>query len=510
MAKGRNGKSYPDIVDACLRNAKTAGVKVFIGIDMSNNWWNVYGNDTTWLYNQMEFDNQICDELWENYKSKYPEAFYGWYWSYEVDNVNWAKRSQQKVLMKAMNMQLDHLIAKNEKLPFMWCPFMNSRLGKPPAYEEMWKFVFASLHTTEGDIFCPQDCVGAGGLKLDQVDTWFSALKRAVDTKPGLIMWSDVETFISDSWESATLDRVVKQLKIEQKYVNNYVTWEYCYYDSPNNTAPGYQETYLNYLKTGKLETTPPSAPSNFTTKLQQNGNILLNWDASIDNIGVCGYYVYRNGERIYKNQVPKKYRIRKNDVDLTSLTDVCLSPNTSYNYEVRAYDFAGNMSKPSKLLTVHIGEIKYLPNIVSEGCPYTVSSPDYTASKSNAKKLTDGKYADKPSIKDPAWEGFLKQNRKARDVVIDLGKKMPVQQFTADFLRAPSAMAYLPAKVEILVSSDNQHFKKVGQFPNPNVPDNDSAASYRYRYTLANPVEARYVDFRTTPQDKGVQRNYF
>ena len=77
MAKGENGVTYPDIVDACLRNAQKAGIKVFIGIDANNRWWESPANDSTWFYSQMSLDNNICDELWKNYKSKYPDTFYG-------------------------------------------------------------------------------------------------------------------------------------------------------------------------------------------------------------------------------------------------------------------------------------------------------------------------------------------------------------------------------------------------------------------------------------------------
>ena len=280
QATGGNGLPYPDVVGALLRNAESAGVKVFIGIDMSNEWWNVYGNDTTWLYGEMSLDDKICDELWNLYKAKYPNAFYGWYWAYEVDNVNWTSPAQQAVLIHAMNMQLDHLDSTGERLPFLWCPFMNSRLGTPQGYETMWKNVLTGLHTATGDIFCPQDGVGAGGLQLDQVASWYAALRVAVDTKPGLLMWSDVETFevYNSDYISATVDRLVSQLKIEQPYVDGYTSWEYTYYDSPYHINPGFQETYLYYLKTDSVETTPPSIPTNFTAVLQPDGDVDLNW----------------------------------------------------------------------------------------------------------------------------------------------------------------------------------------------------------------------------------------
>ncbi len=503
IAKDRNGKKYPDIVDACLRNAELAGIKVFIGIDMSNYWWKVYGNDSTWLYSQMDLDNNICDELWKNYKSKYPGAFYGWYWSYEVDNVNWATPAQQQVLTHAMNIQLDHLNAANEKLPFMWCPFMNSRLGTPQSYEKMWENVLAGLHTSNGDIFCPQDCVGAGGLKMNQVVSWFSALRQAVNTKPGLVMWSDIETFDLSDNTTATMDRVISQLKIEQPYVDNYVSWEYCYYDSPNNIDPGFQKTYVGYLKTGSLDKIPPSIPKNFTAVLQPDGDIQLNWNAATDNIGVCGYYVYRNGIMICKKQVPTEEKHKNIGFSLTSLKDIYLHSNTNYSYQVKAYDFANNVSAPTKAIEINPGTIPILPNNVSLGCPYTVSIPAYTINdQTKNTKLTDGIYADSASIKDTNWEGFHDIDKKPRDVVIDLGKVMPVQQFIADYLLEPKANVYLPAVVKVFVSTDNINFIDVGSFPHPNLPRDESADSYKYRYTLPNSVDARYVKFVTIPSE--------
>ena len=351
MATGGNGIPFPDVVDACLRNAQSAGIKVFIGIGMNSNWWNSPGNDSTWLYGQMNFDNKVCDELWNLYKKKYPDAFYGWYWAYEVANIG-ITRAQQQILTNAMNIQLDHLSTSNEKLPFMWCPFMNSRLGTPQEYQSMWEHVLSNLHTSVGDIFCPQDCIGAGGLNLSILASWFSALRQAVNTKPGLVMWSDVETFDHHDWSSATMDRIIKQMQIEQPYVDNYVTFAYCHYQSPYNSDPGYQATYIDYIKTGSLEKNPPSVPENFTAVYNSNGDVELNWDASTDNIGVCGYYVYRNGVMICKKQVPRKDQSIKT-IPLTSFTDSGLNPNAVYSYRVQAFDFANNHSDFTKQIII-------------------------------------------------------------------------------------------------------------------------------------------------------------
>jgi hypothetical protein len=500
MAKGANGVTYPDVVDACLRNAQAAGIKVFVGIDLSDRWSNSHADDSTWLYSQMNFDNSICDEVWSLYKNKYPDAFYGWYWAYEVDNVNFTTKTQQRVLTNAMNMQLDHLSATNEKLPFMWCPYMtsNSNLsGTPQDYQAMWQNVFSGLHTTSGDIFCPQDGIGVGHLNLSNLASWFSALRQAVNTKPGLVMWSDVETFDIDR-NSATMDRIISQLKIEQPYVDNYITWEYCYYDSPNNIDSGFQTTYIDYLNTGSLETTPPTSPQNFTAVLQPSGDeVILSWDASTDDIGVCGYYVYRNGAMIYKNQVPRISDSTKIKLPLTSFTDGGLSPNTTYTYQVEAYDFANNVSAPTLPITIKTG---ILPNKVSGGCPYTVSIPANSKYPDpNGKKLTDGIYASRAYYADPAWVGF--NSGSSIDVVIDLGKIMPVQYFIADYLFEPRVGVYLPAEVKVLVSTDNITFTGVESLVpilNSNIPYDSLDAIYKYYGSLSNPVDARYIKFST------------
>jgi hypothetical protein len=499
MATGGNGVTYPDIVDACLRNAESAGMKVFIGLDLNNNWWNVYANDTVWLYSQMVLDNKVCDEVWSLYKSKYPDAFFGWYWAYEVDNVNFSTQTQQHVLTNAMNMQLDHLITVNEKLPFMWCPFMNSSLGTPQSYQTMWENVLSGLHTAAGDIFCPQDCIGAGGLTLSNLESWFSALRQAVNTKKGLVMWSDVETFevYENNYLSATIGRVVSQLKIEEPYVDNYVSWEYCYYDSPYNADTGYQATYKEYFNTGSLETSPPTTPKNFTAVLQPDADITLNWNASTDSIGVCGYYLYRNGKLITMNQAAVSNGGAVNNTSLTNYTDEGLSSNTNYIYQVTAFDFAGNVSSPATSDTVKTDNF----NVVSHNCKYTFSvKPSSNYPDPSGKKLTDGIFATTAYYADPAWVGFLSPD--TLNVVIDLGQVMPVQQFLGEYLLDPQPAVFLPTQVNVSLSSDKVTFTNLENLI-VNGANDTSENKFTYYYTLPNPVNARYVKFSTiAPND--------
>ena len=57
----------------------------------------------------------------------------------------------------------------------------------------------------------------------------------------------------------------------------------------------------------------------------------VLSWNASTDNVGVMGYYVFRGGVQV------------GNVTTGTGFTDNGLTASTTYAYKVQAYDAAGN-----------------------------------------------------------------------------------------------------------------------------------------------------------------------
>lgn len=83
------------------------------------------------------------------------------------------------------------------------------------------------------------------------------------------------------------------------------------------------------------IDNDPPSAPTNLVATATSWDKIDLAWDAATDNIGVVGYYIYRDGVQVA-------------DVTGTSHTDTRLTPVTTYSYYVQAYDAAGNVSAAS------------------------------------------------------------------------------------------------------------------------------------------------------------------
>jgi hypothetical protein len=88
-------------------------------------------------------------------------------------------------------------------------------------------------------------------------------------------------------------------------------------------------------------DTTPPTAPSNLTAKLQR-GQVRLSWTASSDNVSVAGYLVSRDGVAV-------------GTTNGIGWTDQSAVAGSTYNYSVVAYDASGNLSRASNSVTVKI-----------------------------------------------------------------------------------------------------------------------------------------------------------
>jgi hypothetical protein len=334
---------YADTLDACLRNAQKAGFKVFLGLNFHDAWWQKSANDPEWLQAQMADGNAIAKELWQRYGSKYPRSLYGWYWVWEVDNLNFRTPAQVSTLAKAIDTNVRFLKTLTPEKPVMLCPFMNYRLGTPDQYRQVWESIFAQCALGPGDIFCPQDCVGAGGLRLEDVPAWFRALKSAVATKPGLRFWSDTETFVQEDWTSATIGRFVEQLKVVQPIVELSITFAYSHYYSPSTVGPGFHRTYREYVQTGTLETKPPTAPTDFQGERRTPSGYRLRWHRATDNQGIAGYYIYRNGTLISRLQIGKSKT--PDEREILDFVDDKPGDALTLHYTIQAYDFAGNVS---------------------------------------------------------------------------------------------------------------------------------------------------------------------
>jgi chitodextrinase len=88
-------------------------------------------------------------------------------------------------------------------------------------------------------------------------------------------------------------------------------------------------------------DTSAPSAPTLLTATAASGNSVTLSWGAATDNVGVTGYYIYRNGVQL------------ASVAGATSYTDQTALPSSSYSYTVKAFDGAANVSGASNAASV-------------------------------------------------------------------------------------------------------------------------------------------------------------
>ncbi|MFQ5456496.1 MAG: kelch repeat-containing protein [Nitrospirota bacterium] len=154
-----------------------------------------------------------------------------------------------------------------------------------------------------------------------------SPLKRMghdmVSTDDGIIMFGGI-TYHSKSKTYEILDD----------------TWEYKYEDNDPSEV--------------NFDNEPPTMPDNLKAEAISPTQINLIWSPSIDNVGVEGYEIYRGGILIGRSIS-------------TLYSDLGLSPNTSYEYAVAAYDLSGNISEPGTSVIVSTFVEDNIPPLISD-----------------------------------------------------------------------------------------------------------------------------------------------
>src|SRR2546422_291567 len=98
-------------------------------------------------------------------------------------------------------------------------------------------------------------------------------------------------------------------------------------------------------------DTTAPTVPTGLAASAVTSTSLTLSWNASIDNIGVAGYAVYRDGTLAASPGG-------------TSASITGLSASTTYSFIVSAFDAAGNVSALSAPLSVTT-PVSALPQIL-------------------------------------------------------------------------------------------------------------------------------------------------
>lgn len=96
--------------------------------------------------------------------------------------------------------------------------------------------------------------------------------------------------------------------------------------------------------KVPRRDTVPPTVPTGLRVEKVSTTSVTLTWKPAKDDLKVSGYLVYRDGQPINTGKKP----IRN-----TTFTDTNLSDGEEFSYEVRAFDYAANLSPLSEAVLV-------------------------------------------------------------------------------------------------------------------------------------------------------------
>ena len=342
-----------DCLEIALKHCEDAGIKVFVGLTMFDDFWteSAFGNQ----YQEIcEVATAMIEDIYNKYGEKYDDSLYGWYFTPEISNGYLCQLSLNGII-KGLNTVIDGINKTDEAMPLLLSPYYSeyTALGPVATLCNYVRF-FNKVNFRDGDIFAPQDAVGAKWTREKNLEMTWKMYKAALDTCDADVkLWANCENFdgaittetlggllspkITEhtSNQTATFDRFARQMEIASRYAENIITFSYNHYYSPSLVNSAFIDTYFNYIENGyKVETEAPEAPSELRVEAAEEGNVLT-WDEAKDNIGIAYYRIEKDGK--FLARIDMRYGWEE-----LSFTDT----GAAGKYVITAYDCAGNASE--------------------------------------------------------------------------------------------------------------------------------------------------------------------
>lgn len=340
-----------DCLEPALKHCQDSGIKVFVGLSMFDDFWNEAGSSQ--YLDVCRVAGDMIEDIYNKYGEKYKDVFYGWYFTPEISNGLLCQLTFNGIV-DGINHVIDRINEVDASKPLLISPFYSEYLSTGPvATLSSYVKFFNKVNFRDGDIFAPQDAVGAKWVREKNLEMTWKMYKAAIDTcKADVKLWANCENFDGaitsetlggvlspkmtehTSNMTATLDDFVYQMEIASKYAENIITFSYNHYYSPSLVNPAFINTYYDYIENGYvLESETPEAPAN-AKKVQSENGVEISWDEAVDNFGIAYYRLEKDGK--FLARIDKYYGSEENYF-------VDEAGNMDSTYTIETVDAAGN-----------------------------------------------------------------------------------------------------------------------------------------------------------------------
>ena len=239
-----------DVLEQALKSCDAAGIRVFVGLADFDDWWGKGGFSREYRP-VCELMAEMQREIYERYHPLYGDTLCGWYFAPEIDNIPTMKLSVRRIAA-GLNVVLDTAGALDPAMPVMLSPYFTESYAVPSVVFTlpMWHTFFEAARFRPGDIFAPQDAVGAGWTKEKHIEKVWQMYRAAVDASDrGVVLWANCENFAPGEGGNAPadMDRFTRQLAVAARYTDRIVCFSMNHFYSPYIDAVAY-DAYLRYL----------------------------------------------------------------------------------------------------------------------------------------------------------------------------------------------------------------------------------------------------------------------
>lgn len=362
-----------DALEPLLYYCEKYDIKLYLGMGLDCAWNSDIVSEAGRKANQtyMKQCNEITTELYNQYKSRYPNTYYGFYFVTELYNTLYMDTdtgidAYADSLDEMFTMVIENCNALDESMPLLFSPYVNI-FGYGYAsvnidrFTEYWSDVLSRIPFRNGDMICPQDSCGGGGMDVAHLAEWTKAYRNAVDRSnknrgTTLLLGTNAEMFVQPDAERMTAPHGVSysgiknvrdfttRLETAKPFVDALFCFAYPHHYSPYNTDPQFHECLKTYLKTGEIESEPPTPPTNIEVQLIESDAKQLprfTFTGMKDNTSVVHTNIYKNG-KLYDYIVPAA-KVGGNATQ-NVWTDYNFTDNNAI-YEIECVDVCGNVS---------------------------------------------------------------------------------------------------------------------------------------------------------------------